>query len=107
MSLLIMIGFGLVVPALPAFAKEFGVEEASGYAAFSGFSLTRLCGDLYAGRLLSRFAEKRITPIGAAIVGVSTIAAGAAQSFAQLVSFRGAGGIGSALFLGGLYAYLI
>lgn len=107
MSLLIMIGFGLVVPALPAFAEQFGVAESGVALVIMGFSLTRLFGDIFAGSSIDRFGERLVTALGAAIVGLSSIAAGAARSFAELVVFRGLGGIGSALFLGGLYAYLL
>jgi MFS family permease len=44
---------------------------------------------------------------GAAIVGLSSIGAGAAPNFGWLVVLRGAGGIGSAFFLGGLTAHII
>ena len=44
---------------------------------------------------------------GAVIVGVSSIGAGAAPNFPALVLLRGAGGVGSAFFLGGLTAHII
>ena len=107
MSLLIMVGFGLIVPALPLFAKEFGVDEAGVGIVLFAFSLTRLVGDLFASQLIDRFGERPLTAIGAAIVGVSSLAAGASDTYWELVITRGVGGFGSAMFLGGLYSYLI
>lgn len=107
MSLLIMTGFGLIIPSLPQFAKRLGVAEAGVGIILSAFSLTRLVGDFAAGSLLDRFGERTVTAAGAAIVGLSSLAAGASQTFWQLVVFRGIGGFGSAFFLGGLMAYLV
>ncbi|HEX9774167.1 MAG TPA: MFS transporter [Actinomycetota bacterium] len=107
MSLLVMTGFGLIVPALPQFATTFDVGEAGVGAVITAFAVTRLVGDLFTGRLLGRFGERSVTAIGVAIVGVSSLAAGAAQSFTQLVVLRGLGGFGSAMFLAGLTATLV
>lgn len=107
MALVIMVGFGLIVPALPRFTRRFGVGEAGIGIVVFAFSLTRLIADLFVGRLIERFGERAVTAWGAAIVGVSSVAAGASQTFAQLVVLRGVGGFGSAFFLGGLMAYLI
>lgn len=107
MVLVIMIGFGIIVPALPTFTKKFGVGEAGVGLVVFAFSLTRLFGDLFAGSLIDRFGERAVTALGAAVVGVSSLAAGASKTFAQLVVLRGLGGFGSAFFLAGLMAYLI
>jgi MFS family permease len=95
-TLFIMLGFGLIVPALPQFAKKLGVGDAGVSVILFGFALTRLFGDFFAGTLIDRF-----------IVGISSLAAGASQTYWQLVVLRGMGGVGSALFLGGLTAYLV
>ena len=107
MSLLIMIGFGLIVPSLPQFVRSLGAGEAGVGVVLFAFSLTRLLGDFFAGALIDQFGERTITAAGAAIVGLSSIAAGAARTFSQLVVLRGLGGFGSAFFLGGLMAYLV
>ena len=107
MALVVMIGFGIIVPALPKFAEEFGVGEAGIGFIITIFALTRLFGDLFAGGLIDRFGERAMTALGVAIVGLSSLAAGAARTYWELVAFRGVGGVGSALFLGGLFAYLI
>jgi len=107
MSLLIMIGFGLIVPSLPQFVRSLGAGEAGVGVVLFAFSLTRLLGDFVAGLLIDQLGERLVTAAGAAIVGLSSIAAGAARTFPQLVVLRGLGGFGSAFFLGGLMAYLV
>jgi MFS family permease len=107
MTLVVMVGFGLIVPALPAFVESLGGNKAGVGIVITAFSLTRLFGDLFAGRLIDRLGERVVTALGAGIVGVSSAAAAASQTFTQLVVLRGLGGFGSAFFLGGLMAYLI
>ncbi len=106
-TLFIMLGYGLIVPALPQFAKQFGVGDAGVSVILVGFALTRLGGDFFVASLIERFGERTVTVAGAGIVGVSSLAAAASATYWQLVVLRGVGGFGSALFLGGLTAYLV
>jgi MFS family permease len=106
-TLLIMFGFGLIVPTLPLFAKRFGVGEAGIGLVLTVFAATRLAADFVAGSLIDRYGERAMVAAGAAIVGLSSLGAGAAPNFPALVGLRGAGGIGSAFFLGGLTAHII
>jgi MFS family permease len=106
-TLFIMFGFGLIVPALPQFVKEFKGGDASVAAVLFAFSLTRLTGNFFASGLIERFGERQMAAAGATIVGLSSLAAGRATSYAALLVLRGLGGFGSAFFLGALTAYLI
>jgi MFS family permease len=106
-TLVIMFGFGLIVPTLPLFAKRFGVGEAGIGLVLTVFAATRLVADFFAGSLIDRFGERSMVAAGAVIVGLSSIGAGAAPNFPALVILRGAGGVGSAFFLGGLTAHII
>jgi len=106
-TLFIMLGFGLIVPALPQFAKQLGVGEAGVGVVLFMFGLTRLVGDFFAGSLIERYGERVMAAAGALIVGVSSLTAGEARTYWQLVLLRGMGGFGSAFFLGALTAYLI
>ncbi len=105
--LFIMFGFGLIVPTLPLFAKRFGVGEAGIGLLLTAFAAARLAADLVAGTLIDRYGERSMVAAGAAIVGLSSIAAGAAPNYGWLVALRGVGGIGSAFFLGALLAHLV
>lgn len=94
----VALGFGIVAPALPLFAKSFGVSTAAAAAVISAFALMRIVFAFPAGRLIDAVGERLVLATGIAIVAVSSALAGLAQSYWQLVLLRGAGGVGSAMF---------
>jgi MFS family permease len=94
----VAIGFGVVVPAIPLFAKQFDVSNTAAGAVISAFAFMRLISALGSGRLVDRIGERVVLATGIAIVAVSSALAGLAQSYVQLVVLRGIGGIGSAMF---------
>ena len=94
----VALGFGIVAPDIPAFARHFGVSTAEAASVVSAFALMRIVGALPAGRLVDRFGEPAVMATGITIVAVSSILAGFSGSFAELIILRGAGGLGSAMF---------
>ena len=94
----VALGFGIVAPAIPLFAKHFGVSHAEASSVVSAFALTRLVTAPFAGRMVNRVGERVIMATGIGIVGVSSLMAGFSASFDQLVLLRGVGGVGSAMF---------
>src|SRR5262252_5287203 len=97
-SFTVALGYGIVAPAIPAFARQFGVSTAAAASVVSAFALMRVAGALPAGRLVDRFGERRTMAAGIVIVAVSSVLAGFSGSFVQLIVLRGVGGIGSAMF---------
>ena len=97
-SFTVALGFGIVAPDIPAFARQFGVSTAAAASVISAFALMRIAGALPAGRLVDRFGEPAVMASGIAIVAVSSILAGFSGSFTELIVLRGAGGLGSAMF---------
>ena len=55
---MVALGFGLVAPALPLFAREFGVGKAAAGAVVSAFALMRLAMAPFVGRLVNGFGER-------------------------------------------------
>ncbi|MDQ1642359.1 MAG: transporter, family, multidrug resistance protein [Actinomycetota bacterium] len=94
----VAVGFGVVAPAIPVFAREFGVGRTAAGAVISAFAFMRLVSALGSGRLVDRLGERVVLATGIGIVAVSSALAGLAQSYAQLLILRGIGGIGSAMF---------
>ncbi len=94
----VALGFGVVAPAIPLFASEFGVDATLAGAVVSAFALMRLLSGLGAGRLVDVLGERTSLVIGLAVVAVSSLLAGLSQSYSQLLVLRGVGGIGSAVF---------
>ena len=94
----VALGFGIVVPAVPLFAQQFGVGSTGAGAVVSAFALMRLLSGLAAGRLVDRAGERRALLAGLLVVAVSSLLAGLARSFPELLVLRGVGGVGSAVF---------
>ncbi|MCL2786985.1 MAG: MFS transporter [Micrococcales bacterium] len=97
-SLSVALGFGIVAPVLPTFAREFGVGNFAASAVISVFAAMRLIFSPVVGRLGDRLGERTVLIVGIIIVAVSSALAGLSHSYVQLLTLRGAGGIGSAMF---------
>ena len=97
-SFTVALGFGIVAPAIPAFARQFGVSVTAAAGVISVFALMRVVGALPVGRLVDRFGEPGVMAAGIALVAVSSVLAGCSRSFAELLVLRGGGGVGSAMF---------
>lgn len=106
-TFVIMLGFGILSPVLPNYARSFGVGYGAVGLLISSFSLARLVADPFVGRYIDRYGERAMTTLGAAWVGVTSVAAALAPTFLLLVVFRAAGGIGSALFFAALLSFLL
>ncbi|MEO9240378.1 MAG: MFS transporter [Jatrophihabitantaceae bacterium] len=91
-------GFGIVAPAIPVFARSFGVSRTAAAAVVSAFALMRLVSALGVGRLVNRIGERVVLGTGIGIVAVSSALAGIAGNYGQLLALRGIGGVGSAMF---------
>ena len=94
----VAIGFGIVAPALPLFARHFGVGARAAGAVVSVFAAMRFVSALSSGRLVDRIGERIVLAAGIVIVAVSSALAGLSQSYVQLLVLRGIGGVGSAMF---------
>ncbi|WP_298807594.1 MFS transporter, partial [uncultured Gordonia sp.] len=97
-NVVIALGYGLIAPALPSFARSFDVGITAASAVVSAFAVMRLIFAPGAGRLISIVGERRIYLIGLLIVAMSTLVCAFAQNYWQLLVFRGLGGIGSTMF---------
>jgi MFS family permease len=94
----VALGFGIVAPAIPLFAQEFGVGPTAAGAVVSAFALMRFVSGLAGGRLVDRIGERAALVGGIAVVAVSSLLAGLSASYPQLLVLRGVGGVGSAVF---------
>jgi MFS family permease len=106
-TFVIMLGYGILSPVLPNYARSFGVGYDAVGVLVAAFSLTRLVFDPVVGRLIARYGERRMATLGAAGVGASTMLAAVAPNYPLLVAFRGAGGAGSAVFFAALLSFLL
>ena len=106
-AFVIAIGFGLVAPVLPAYARSFDVGVAAASVIVSAFAFFRLVFAPAGGALVSRLGERPVYLVGLLVVAASSLATAFAQSYTQLLIFRGLGGIGSTMFTVSAMALLV
>jgi MFS family permease len=97
-SFFVAVGFGIVLPAIPVFARTFGVNNTAIGLIVSAFAITRFASGLISGKLVDRFGERAVFSSGVGMVAIFVLLAGLAQSYGQLLFFRAAGGLGSSMF---------
>lgn len=97
-AFVVALGFGIVAPAIPLFARAFGVGTTAVGLAVSAFAFFRFVSAFSGGTLVERFGERGVLTAGLLIVAVTTGLAGLAGSFPVFLGLRAAGGVGSAMF---------
>ncbi len=97
-SFSVALGFGIVAPVIPVFAKSFHVSALQASAVISVFAFMRFASATPSGWLVNKFGERAVLWVGLSIVGVSSALAGLSQSYEQLLVLRGLGGTGSSMF---------
>lgn len=97
-AFIIALGFGLIAPILPQYARSFDVSVFAASFVVSSFSILRLLFAPTSGRLVDRIGYRRTYLTGLMIVAVSTLLVGVAWDYWSLLAFRAAGGIGSTMF---------
>ena len=97
-SFFVAVGFGIVLPAIPVFARTFGVNNAAIGLIVSMFAITRFASGLISGKLVDLFGERAVFSSGVFMVALFVFLAGMATSYNQLLFFRAAGGLGSSMF---------
>ncbi len=103
----VALGFGILAPALPVFARNFGVSALEASAVISVFALVRFVTSPLAGAMVDRLGERTVLSTGLIIVSLSSAAAGFSQTYAQLLILRGVGGLGSSMFTVSAMALLL
>ena len=97
-SFFVAVGFGVIAPTLPLFAKSFDVNNAQVGSIVAAFAFARFASGLIAGKLVDHFGERLVYSVGIGFVSISSAFAAAAQTYHQLLIFRAVGGIGSSMF---------
>lgn len=94
----VAIGFGILAPAIPVFARSFGVNALEASAVISVMALSRFLMSPVSGILANRFGERLILSSGLVMVASTSLLAGMSASYWQLLLWRGVAGIGSSMF---------
>lgn len=97
-AFVIAVGYGLIAPVLPSFARSFDVGVSGASVVISAFALFRLLFAPASGALVTRLGERVVYLTGLGIVAVTTLATAFASSYVMLLACRAIGGIGSTMF---------
>lgn len=97
-AFIIALGYGLIAPLIPQFARSFDVSLAAASAVVSVFAGSRLIFAPVSGRLIDRFTERSTYLVGLVVVGVSTGLVAFAQNYHTVLILRGIAGLGSTMF---------
>ncbi|MBF4161822.1 MFS transporter [Nocardioides sp. CBS4Y-1] len=106
-AFVIALGYGIVAPVLPAYARSFDVGVAAASLVVSAFAFFRLVFAPGGGALIARLGERPVYLTGLGIVAASSLATAFAQSYTQLLVLRGLGGLGSTMFTVSAMALLV
>src|SRR5699024_12273324 len=96
-AFVIAVGFGLVSPVLPAYARSFDVGVAAASVVVSAFAFFRLVFAPAGGALVVKLGERPVYVAGLVIVALRSLATAFAQAYVPLLVAGGRRGGGSAM----------
>jgi MFS family permease len=95
------LGFGIIVPVTPIYARSFGVSEAAIGLVVAVYGLGRFLFSAPVGQAADRFGRKRTIFVGTLLTCAGSLLCGLATDFTQLLLFRFIAGIGSTTVITG------
>lgn len=95
------LGFGLITPVLPAYARSFGLSAGAVGLVIGVYGLARFLANVPAGQLAERRGRKPVLILGTAITTVASALMATAASLGQLLLYRLLAGFGAATVLTG------
>ena len=96
------LGFGIVVPVTPIYARTFGVSETAVGLVVAIYGLGRFLFNLPAGQAADRFGRKPVIFAGTMVTCLGSVLCGLAPDFPQLLAYRFVGGVGAAIVITGV-----
>lgn len=105
-TVLLSFSKGLLLPILPVFVTSFELSYAMVGLILAMDAIGTLAGDIPAGSLLRYWDKKWVMVLGLIIMGLSVLGLSWASSVWQLLIYRFCSGLGNALTLISLTAYL-
>jgi multidrug resistance protein len=95
------LGFGLITPVLPAYARSFGLSAGAVGLVIGVYGLARFLANVPAGQLAERRGRKPVLILGTAITTVASALMATAGSLPELLLYRLLAGFGAATVLTG------
>ncbi|WP_224400219.1 MFS transporter [Corynebacterium poyangense] len=106
-AFIIALGYGLIAPIIPQFARSFDVSMAAASAVVSIFSFSRLVFAPLSGKLIDFLGTRKVYVTGLITVGTTTAGVSLVQHYGQIILLRGIAGIGSTMFTVSAMALII
>jgi len=103
-ALILAMGTGVAVPAIPAIAKSFHVGFAVATGITTSFLIGNVAGALPAGWLIDRFGRRRVMLMGPILTAVMAFAVVFAKTYPELLALRFADGFAAQMWLMGRIA---
>ncbi len=102
----VMIGFGIIIPIMPFYVEHFGAGGTEMGAMIAIFSIMQFLSSPFWGDMSDRYGRKRILMIGVIGNALSLLVIGLAQSFWVLFASRAVEGLLSSATLPTVMAYI-
>jgi MFS family permease len=105
-ALVLALGIGIALPAIPTLAKSFNVGFGMASAVITSFLVGQLIGTIPTGWLIDRFGRRKVMIAGPLLTSVMAFLVLTSNSFPQLVIYRFIDGFASQMWLLGRIAVI-
>lgn len=95
------LGFGLITPVLPAYARSFGLGSGAVGLVIGTYGLARFLANVPAGQVAERYGRRSVLIAGTAITSLASALIATSTSLPQLLGYRLLAGLGAATVLTG------
>lgn len=95
------IGFGIITPVLPSYARSFGLDASAVGLVIGIYGLARFLANVPAGQLAERRGRRPVLIIGTCITSVASALMATAANLPQLLAYRLLAGLGAATVITG------
>jgi multidrug resistance protein len=93
------LGFGAIVPAVPLYARTFGVSLTAIGLTIAGYGLARLLSSLPAGQISDRLGRRHALAIGGIVTVLGNVLCALATTYEPFLAARFVAGIGAGFIL--------
>ncbi|HVB00398.1 MAG TPA: MFS transporter [Acidimicrobiales bacterium] len=100
-ALILAMGTGIAIPAIPAIARSFHVGFALATGVTTSFLIGNVAGALPSGWLIDRYGRRRIMLLGPILTALMAFAVVLARTYPQLLALRFADGFATQLWMMG------
>lgn len=103
-ALVLALGTGIALPALPTLAKSFGVGFGLASGVITAFLVGNLAGTIPSGWMIDRFGRRRVMLLGPLLTSATGFLVAASHSFPELLVLRFFNGWAAQMWLMGRLA---